>query len=72
LWAEHGTLTRQGNNYVGEVDHFSVFNADTQFPGSACVKVILDSFPTNVILDAVYVEPSSGAFHHNNQTVSDT
>ena len=72
LWSEHGTLARQGNNYVGDVDHFSIFNADTLFPGSACVKVIIDeSFPSSVVLDAVYVEPSSGAFHHNGQTVSD-
>jgi len=72
LWSEHGTLTRQGNNYVGDVDHFSVFNADTTFPGSACVKVIIDeSFPSSVVLDAAYVEPGSGAFHHNTQTVSD-
>jgi len=72
LWSEHGTLTRQGNNYVGDVDHFSVFNADTIFPNSSCVKVIIDnSFPTDVILDALYVEPGSGAFNHNGQFTSD-
>jgi hypothetical protein len=73
LWTEVGTLTRSGNNYVGTINHFSVFNADTEFGGSACVKVILDpdtftAFP--YALDATYVDPSSGQFHHNGSQVS--
>ena len=42
MWVEIGTLTRSGNRYGGQVNHFSAFNADTQFSGSACLKVILD------------------------------
>ncbi|MGO8795707.1 MAG: hypothetical protein ACLQLC_12865 [Candidatus Sulfotelmatobacter sp.] len=73
LWTEVGTLTRSGNNYVGTINHFSVFNADTEFGGSACVKVILDpdtfqSFP--YALDGTYVDPSSGQFHHNGTQVT--
>jgi Carboxypeptidase regulatory-like domain len=40
-WLEDGTLTRSGDRYVGQITHFSVFNADTVFPGGACVKVRL-------------------------------
>lgn len=42
LWIPLGNLTRSGNRYLGQVNHFSAFNADTQFGGSACLKVILD------------------------------
>ena len=32
IWAEEGTATLQGNNYVGEVSHFSFWNCDAPFP----------------------------------------
>jgi hypothetical protein len=31
LWKEEGTATRQGNNYVGVVGHFSYWNCDAPF-----------------------------------------
>jgi hypothetical protein len=31
LWKEEGTATRQGNNYVGTVSHFSFWNCDAPF-----------------------------------------
>ncbi|HEV2303856.1 MAG TPA: hypothetical protein VGR91_20010 [Stellaceae bacterium] len=71
-WIEDGKLTRAGNSYVGAVTHFSVFNADTVFPGGACVKVLLSGFTMPVTLDAVYYDPSLGTFHHNGFTTSDT
>jgi hypothetical protein len=71
-WIEDGTLTRSGDAYVGEVTHFSVFNADTVFPGGACVKVLLSSFAMPVTLDATYFDPSVGSFNHNGFSTSDT
>jgi hypothetical protein len=72
MWKELGKLTRSGGRYVGQVDHFSAFNADTQFAGSACLKVILDdSFTLPVNLDASYVDTSAGTFHHNNTVITD-
>ncbi|HEX3759789.1 MAG TPA: hypothetical protein VHW23_13840 [Kofleriaceae bacterium] len=72
LWIPLGNLTRSGTRYQGQVNHFSAFNADTQFGGSACLKVILDpaSFTLPVYLDAHYVDPSSGVFYHNNTQVT--
>ncbi len=73
LWTELGTLTRSGNNYVGSINHFSVFNADTEFPGGACVKVILDPDTFTALpyaLDATYVDPSNGQFNHNGTQVT--
>jgi hypothetical protein len=72
LWITLGNLTRSGNRYLGQVNHFSAFNADTQFGGSACLKVILDpaSFTLPVYLDAHYVDPAAGTFNHNNTQVT--
>jgi hypothetical protein len=71
-WLEDGTLTRNGDRYTGAVQHFSLFNADTQFPVGACVKVVLDSsFTLPVTLDAVYYDATAGTFHHNGTTSSD-
>jgi hypothetical protein len=72
LWVEEGTLSRSGNRYVGDIKHFSAFNADTQFGGGACVKVVLDSsFNLPVTLDASYFDPTVGAFNHNGTTSAD-
>jgi hypothetical protein len=71
-WIEDGTLTRSGDAYVGEVTHFSVFNADTVFPGGACVKVLLSGFTMPVTLDATYLDPTTGGFNHNGFSTSDT
>jgi hypothetical protein len=32
LWKEEGSATKQGNEYVGEVSHFSFWNCDAPFP----------------------------------------
>jgi hypothetical protein len=71
-WLEDGTLTRSGNNYVGQITHFTVFNADTQFPGGACVKVLLNGFTPPVTLNGSYYDPLVGSFHHPNTPASDT
>ena len=32
LWIEEGFATRQGDNYIGQVSHFSFWNCDAPFP----------------------------------------
>jgi hypothetical protein len=71
-WLEDGTLIRSGATYVGNITHFSVFNADTVFPGGACVKVLLNGFTMPVTLDATYFDTSVGSFNHNGFPTSDT
>jgi len=72
LWVEDGTLTRSGNQYVGEITHFTAFNADTQFDGGACVKVVLDdSFHFPVTLNASYFDAGAGQFYHNGLQTND-
>ena len=76
LWAEHGELTRVGNNYVGKIMHFSEFNADSTGGSSSCMKIQLDQgpggFPSSVILNATYVNAGVGSFNHPNTVVNDT
>jgi hypothetical protein len=75
FWVEHGELTRVGNQYVGKITHFSEFNADST-GGSSCMQIQLDQgpqgFPSSVILNASYVNPSVGNFNHPNTGVNDT
>jgi hypothetical protein len=71
-WLEDGTLTRSADRYVGQVAHFSVFNADTTFPGGARVKVLLSGFTMPVTLNGTYYDPSVGSFHHPNVQTSET
>ena len=63
---EDGALTRSGNNYVGQITHFSVFNADTIGTGGACVRVLLTGFTLPVTFNATYFNTSVGSFNHPN------
>jgi hypothetical protein len=42
LWKEEGSATRQGNNYVGTVTHFSFWNCDAPFPLVSFEAVVKD------------------------------
>jgi len=49
LWVEEGSATRVGNDYVGEVAHFSFWNCDAPFPlVTFCVNIFnADGTPAN-------------------------
>lgn len=41
FWKQDGFATRQGNEYVGTVSHFSWWNCDAQFPTvNLCVRIV--------------------------------
>jgi hypothetical protein len=42
LWKEEGQATKQGNDYVGEVSHFSFWNCDAPFPISNFTVTLKD------------------------------
>ncbi|MCU7551535.1 hypothetical protein OCK74_20610 [Chitinophagaceae bacterium LB-8] len=42
LWAEEGSATKQGNNYIGKVSHFSFWNVDKPYPLINFEAVIMD------------------------------
>ncbi len=43
IWKEEGTATKAGNNYVGDVKHFSFWNCDAGFPGINLSLTLKDS-----------------------------
>lgn len=44
FWKQDGFATRQGNEYIGTVSHFSWWNCDAQFPTvNLCVRIINSS-----------------------------
>jgi hypothetical protein len=46
-WKEESTLVRSGNVYAGKTKHLSVFNADTVFNNTACIRLtVADTPPT--------------------------
>ncbi len=42
-WKEDGVATKVGNNYVGEVSHFSWWNCDAPFPTIRLTTTVVDS-----------------------------
>lgn len=44
FWKQDGFATRQGNEYIGTVSHFSWWNCDAQFPTvNLCVRIVNSS-----------------------------
>lgn len=71
IWMEEGSATKQGNTYVGEVDHFSWWNCDVGFEVvTLSGRVIIDGTYPFVILQitrsndqtTTYVPNSEGYF----------
>lgn len=74
LWIEEGFATRQGNNYVGQVQHFSFWNCDAPFPLIHVCGTVLNADGTpaenisiEVVADVLYpigygVTDSEGRF----------
>ena len=63
LWKEEGTASKQGNNYVGTVKHFTYWNCDlpverVQF--SATLKTA-DEKP--LVNASVMIKPTSGTYY---------
>jgi hypothetical protein len=70
-WLEEGTATKVGNNYVGDVSHFSFWNLDVGFPlAQLCVTVTNGANqPLNnvaVVIKRTGVNASSGGGTTNN------
>jgi hypothetical protein len=56
LWKEEGTATKQGNNYVGAVKHFSFWNCDISIPAVTLSATLKTSKGTALINTRVEIK----------------
>lgn len=70
-WIEEGTATLEGNNYVGEVSHFSFWNCDAPFPLVQLTGNLEDKFgnpiagyPVNILVNSNQL--TGGSFTNGN------
>jgi hypothetical protein len=66
IWKEQGTATKNGNNYVGQVQHFSYWNCDANLPGISFSAVFKTSdnqplINTNIVMQVL--NDSGGCAH---------
>lgn len=62
LWKQQGSATKTGNNYVGEVSHFSFWNCDVPFADAvkfSCLVVDEGNHPIPNVTVAVYSNDST-------------
>ena len=65
IWKEEGTATKQGNNYVGDVKHFSYWNYDVAFDAVTITATLknaanlpLVNVPVRITADGVFTARS--------------
>lgn len=66
LWQEEGTATKQGNNYVGEVKHFSYWNCDYPYDGITLSFILQtpDGLPlVNALVEVAPTDSTGGMAH---------
>jgi hypothetical protein len=62
LWKEEGSAVKNGNNYVGEVKHFSFWNCDAGFPGINLSFKLVDAQNTPMIHVSARLTRSTGGW----------
>lgn len=67
LWVEEGYSTRQGDNYVGSVKHFTWWNCDIKLKNGARLRCHLKNYPYGIV--SIYVSPDSIKAWVNNETI---
>ena len=66
LWIEEGYSTRQGDNYVGSVRHFTWWNCDIKIENGARLRCRLKNYPYNCVY--IYAAPDSIQVWATNKT----
>ena len=62
LWKEEGTATRQGNEYIGMVSHFSFWNCDAPFPVIEFSGIVRNTEGNNIAgVQVMITVPASGS-----------
>lgn len=66
LWIQEGTATKQGNNYVGQVGHFSWWNCDMPTPAATISGYVYDNYGNPIVNAHIYYSNQLGAFTDQN------
>ncbi|MFN0188414.1 MAG: carboxypeptidase-like regulatory domain-containing protein [Bacteroidia bacterium] len=66
LWIEEGMATKQGNNYVGQVSHFSWWNCDYPTPAATISGFVYDNYGNPIVNASVYYNNSLGTYTDQN------
>ncbi|MBK7967254.1 MAG: carboxypeptidase regulatory-like domain-containing protein [Bacteroidetes bacterium] len=62
LWIEEGSATKQGNNYVGQVEHFSWWNCDIPTPAATISGYVYDNFGNPIVNAIIYYNNVGGTY----------
>ncbi|MFN0188415.1 MAG: carboxypeptidase-like regulatory domain-containing protein [Bacteroidia bacterium] len=60
LWIEEGIATKQGNNYVGQVGHFSWWNCDQPTPAATISGYVYDNYGNPIVNATIYYNNVAG------------
>ena len=66
LWIEEGIATKQGNNYVGQVSHFSWWNCDQPTPAATISGYVYDNYGNPIVNATIYYNNLGGTFTDQN------
>jgi len=72
LWKEEGTATKQGNNYVGTVKHFTYWNCDIPVQTIKLSATFKTSNGLPLINASVVIKPTSGNYYSTAHGYTDT
>jgi len=62
-WMQEGTATRNGNNYIAEVSHFSFWNCDAPFPlVNLCMTLVNAANSTPLVNVQVRIKRANGSY----------
>lgn len=66
LWIQEGIATKQGNNYVGQVSHFSWWNCDYPTPAATISGYVYDNYGNAIVNAIIYYNNFGGVFTDQN------
>ncbi|MBK9636993.1 MAG: carboxypeptidase regulatory-like domain-containing protein [Bacteroidetes bacterium] len=66
LWIEEGIATKQGNNYVGQVEHFSWWNCDDPYPAATISGYVYDNYGNPIVNALIYYNYLGGVYTNQN------
>lgn len=65
VWKEEGTATKNGNNYIGDVKHFTYWNCDVPGPTINLTATFVNSDGLPLTAASIFIRPTSnGASAH--------